>query len=170
MARRKWLEIGTKVRFTERAASCVRVVEYDFDFGGRQTADPKDYGTITKPDWKTITDAGRGLLRQLSLSPDGPGFALHFALPERERRDKKHKLTRWVISWEEGGEGYVVGLTYRQEGVRDSSGGYGPDGDYPEFYLDVFSRVPLYQIKQRLTGKTILVPVESAEPIDSQEE
>ena len=49
--KRKWLEIGTKVSFTQRAASCIRVVEHELEddiLGGRERTVPQDYGTIVK--------------------------------------------------------------------------------------------------------------------------
>lgn len=185
MPKRKWLKIGTRVEFTQRAASCVRVVEDDPQFddpsnhlnltGMRRIE--KDYGCIHRRDWPMITDNGRQILRELSLKPDGYSWSLTFRLPMVEekygpRKGQLRPLTRWVMTWEEPGEGWVVGLVYRQEGWREGDGGYTWSGEPPEgesFYLHAINRVPLYQIKTSLTSRIILVPALNVHPIDTKE-
>lgn len=71
-----------------------------------------------------------------------------------------HELTKWVVAWPAPSYGYVVELTYRQEGqyVPGSSGSYEHPEDVDPPSFAEHDRHPLYVVRSNLRGRGVLVP------------
>lgn len=72
-------------------------------------------------------------------------------------------LDRWVYVWPESGRGYVIGLTFRSEGVREEgyygAGNWEGPGDYQPPYLIERERFPLYEVRATLRARSVLCPI-----------
>lgn len=72
-------------------------------------------------------------------------------IPDRFRSERQ-KPARWVFVWPEVGSGIVVGITRRDEGIVHLG------SEDEQSYLGIAEGWPLYQVRARLNGPTILVP------------
>jgi hypothetical protein len=91
--------------------------------------------------------------------------------PARRRAGKTVPLDRWVHVWPELGVAFVVGLTHRSEGWRDTytqAGEYGWDS-YTETALVEHERFSLYELRKDLRARSFIVPVWATEPLPEHE-
>lgn len=101
--------------------------------------------------------------RRVAPHPTSWYMAGRMPKPKRARRSygagrEPRVLDVWTAVWPEPGEGIVVGLTHRCEGFAEGYGG--EDGRH----FEERERFPVYQVKAKLNGPTILVPVWACVP------
>lgn len=165
------LRLGTRVLYSHRAASVKRDISYEYgpaedgrpgvlDLGGEPRRVRGDFGSIEKRD--TPRMAGRSFREALPCDEYG-----RFIPPHRVRGNGTVvELDRWVIVWPDEGEGTIIGLVHRREGIWATyTESYG-DG-YSEMVnaLEETERWPLYEVRRTLTTRSFLVPVWAAEPV-----
>jgi len=146
-------QIGTRVAYTHQAVSVKRVIGFeapeDEELPDKRV--PQNYGMVERRDSPALRGAAP-LTIPVLRPPKRVGY-----------QGLVYELDRWVWVFPRDGEGYVCGLTHRQEGKWDS---YPLSWDDPsEGYqnaLNESERWPLYEVKKSLTGRAILVPVWAA--------
>jgi hypothetical protein len=158
-----YLQIGTPVLYTHRACGVVwcpavrepvALTAIGAGSGDDLFADP--FPVIDEAHWVW---SKRDARFAPTYSPEGhepPRPSRRYTINGGTR-----PLDRWVYTWPESGEGYVVGLTFRSEGFKDKSSyysGYGEPPEYEQPYLSESARFPLYEVRRTLRSRSVLCP------------
>ena len=145
-------QIGTRVAYTHQAVSVKREVYIELEGQGlfeREKRVPQNFGHIERRDRAALP---RGSHIPVLRPPKRVGYG-----------GKGYDLDRWVWVFPRDGEGYVCGLTFRQEGSWDTFQiSYEDPSEGYQNYLHETERWPLYEVKKSLAGRAILVPVWAA--------
>lgn len=108
-------------------------------------------GTHVRFTERASSDARRNRLRDLSPADR---YRVQQVVPEPAQGQ------RVVATWPEEGEGVVVGVTRRQSGRILGNSGEDWDG-----HLLTDDTVAVYEVKNRLWGRPMLVPIEAVQPV-----
>lgn len=165
----KPLPIGTRVRYTHIACSMKRQIEQTWVPCPSGCDDGvKDLRKCWACNGSGEVLGKKNYLGYGKVDPRDKRFAkIVRDVPIKEWLGSQKEMDRWVEHLPLEGEGFIVGLTYRQEGFWDTFtiGGYYLSDDPPEYqnYLTLVKNHALYEVKNTLRSKSFLVPVESVQ-------